>query len=193
MIIQKLQIILPFIWILFATGKSSLVNTNKLVRNYNGCTGLKTGSTSLALYNVSASATRDNMSLIAVVMKAPSSTVRFQNAATLLDYGFSNFEYKSLITANEVVKSVKINKGIIGTVDAMAENSCGTLITKGNDVNIEQEISMENSLSAPISKGQSIGKITYTLNGEMISECNLIASEDVDKIRFSFYESTYSG
>ncbi len=164
-----------------------------MVRNYNGCTGLKTGSTSLALYNVSASATRDNMSLIAVVMKAPSSTVRFQNAATLLDYGFSNFEYKSLITANEVVKSVKINKGIIGTVDAMAENSCGTLITKGNDVNIEQEISMENSLSAPISKGQSIGKITYTLNGEMISECNLIASEDVDKIRFSFYESTYSG
>ena len=93
-----------------------------MVRNYNGCTGLKTGSTSLALYNVSASATRDNMSLIAVVMKAPSSTVRFQNAATLLDYGFSNFEYKSLITANEVVKSVKINKGIIGTVDAMAEN-----------------------------------------------------------------------
>ena len=164
-----------------------------MVRNYNGCTGLKTGSTSLALYNVSASATRDHMSLIAVVMKAPSSTVRFQNATTLLDYGFSNFEYKSLITANEVVKSVKINKGIIGTVDAMAENSCGTLITKGNDVNIEQEISMENSISAPISKGQSIGKITYTLNGEMISECNLIASEDVDKIRFSFHESTYSG
>ncbi len=166
------------------TGKSSLVNTNKLVRNYNGCTGLKTGSTSLALYNVSASATRDNMSLIAVVMKAPSSAVRFENASTLLDYGFSNFDYKSLVHANDVITSVTVNKGITPTVNAIAETDCGTLLAKGNDVNIEQEISIEDTISAPIAKGQNIGKITYTLNGQVLAECNLVASEDVDKINF---------
>ena len=74
-------------------GKSSLVNTNKLVRNYNGCTGLKTGSTSLALYNLSASASKDGMSLIAVIMKAPTSAIRFESATSLLNYGFSNFEF----------------------------------------------------------------------------------------------------
>jgi D-alanyl-D-alanine carboxypeptidase (penicillin-binding protein 5/6) len=166
------------------TGKSSLVNTNKLVRNYNGCTGLKTGSTSLALYNLSASATRDNMSLIAVVMKAPTSKVRFQNASTLLDYGFSNFEYKSLVCANDTIKSVKVTKGISPTVNAIAETDCGTLVSKGNDVNIEQNISIEDNISAPISKGQIIGKVTYNLNGDIVSECNLIASDDISKINF---------
>lgn len=79
-------------------GKSQLVNTNKLVRNYKGCTGLKTGSTALALYNLSASATRDNLSLIAVIMKAPTPKVRFAEASKLLDYGFSNYTYKQFAT-----------------------------------------------------------------------------------------------
>ena len=163
-------------------GKSSLVNTNKLVRNYNGCTGLKTGSTSLALYNLSASATRNDMKLIAVVMKAPTSDLRFKNASSLLDYGFSNFEYKKMINKNDVVKSVKVSKGITPIVNAISENDCGTLISKGNDINIEQNISIQDTISAPIFKGQTIGKITYSLNGNVISECNLIASDNVDKI-----------
>lgn len=163
-------------------GKSSLVNTNKLVRNYNGCTGLKTGSTSLALYNLSASATRNDMKLIAVVMKAPTSDLRFKNASSLLDYGFSNFEYKKMINKNDVVKSVKVSKGITPIVNAISENDCGTLISKGNDINIEQNISIQDTISAPIFKGQTIGKVTYSLNGNVISECNLIASDNVDKI-----------
>ena len=77
-------------------GKSELVNTNKLIRNYKGATGLKTGSTSLALYNLSASATRDDLSLIAVIMRAPSTKIRFAEAQKLLDYGFSNYQYKLL-------------------------------------------------------------------------------------------------
>ena len=80
-------------------GKSELVNTNKLVRNYQGCTGLKTGSTSGALFNLSASATRDGLSLIAVIMKAPTSNIRFNNATSLLNYGFTNFEFVSLAKA----------------------------------------------------------------------------------------------
>lgn len=163
-------------------GKSSLVNTNKLVRTYSGCTGLKTGSTSLALYNLSASATRDNMNLIAVVMKAPTSNIRFKNASALLDYGFSNFEYKELIRANDTVKSVKVTKGINPTVNVVAESDCETLLAKGDNINIEQNISIQETVTAPISKSQVIGKITYSLNGDIISECYLITSDFVDKI-----------
>jgi len=85
-------------------GKSQLVNTNKLIRNYKGATGLKTGSTSLALFNLSASATRYDLSLIAVVMKAPTSAARFDNARKLLDYGFKNYEYKQFGKRGEVVR-----------------------------------------------------------------------------------------
>lgn len=85
-------------------GKSQLVNTNKLIRNYKGATGLKTGSTSLALFNLSASATRDDLSLIAVAMKAPTSAARFENARKLLDYGFKNYEYKQFGKRGEVVR-----------------------------------------------------------------------------------------
>ena len=84
-------------------GKSELVNTNKLVRNYEGCTGLKTGSTSLALYNLSASATRNNLSLIAVIMKAPTTALRFSEAKALLDYGFNNYSSSELAKANDIV------------------------------------------------------------------------------------------
>ena len=111
-------------------GKSELVNTNKLVRNYNGCTGLKTGSTSQALFNLSASATRDGLSLIAVVMKAPTSAKRFKNASSLLDFGFANFEYKKMISKDDIIKNVKIEKGVISETNVIAEKNCGTLIKK---------------------------------------------------------------
>lgn len=163
-------------------GKSSLVNTNKLVRNYSGCTGLKTGSTSLALYNLSASASRDGMDLIAVVMKAPTSQIRFKNASSLLDYGFTNFEYNQLNKKNDIIKTIPVQKGIDSPIDVIAESDCGAIINKGKDINIEQSVSLPNSIQAPVTKGNIIGKITYTLNGETISECNLIASKNVSKI-----------
>jgi len=93
-------------------GESSLVNTNKLVRNYSGATGLKTGSTSLALFNLSASATRDGLSLIAVIMRGETSKIRFSEATKLLDYGFSNFEFAKYSNKGDVAKNVNINKGI---------------------------------------------------------------------------------
>ena len=102
-------------------GKSQLVNTNKLIRNYKGATGLKTGSTSLALYNLSASATRDDLSLIAVIMKAPTPKVRFSEAEKLLDYGFSNYSYKSFANSGDVLKSVYVNKGVNSNVNLVFE------------------------------------------------------------------------
>ena len=165
-------------------GKSELINTNKLVHNYSGCTGLKTGSTSQALFNLSASATRDNLSLIAVVMKAPTSVKRFKCATSLLDFGFANFEYKKMISKNDVVKNIKVEKGVVSDVKTIAEQDLGTLITKGNDFNIEQNIEMPDVVQAPIKNGDVVGKLTYTLNGESVGECNLTVTEDVEKINF---------
>lgn len=93
-------------------GKSQLSNTNKLIKNYKGATGLKTGSTSLALYNLSASATRDDLSLIAVIMKAPSTKIRFSEAQKLLDYGFNTFSFKQFGKKDDVVQNILITKGV---------------------------------------------------------------------------------
>lgn len=163
-------------------GKSALTNTNKLVRNYAGCTGLKTGSTSLALYNLSASATRDGLSLIAVVMKAPTAATRFSNATSLLDYGFSNFTYKSFGTQGETVKSVNVAKGISQEVNAVYETSPSFLIKKGEESSITYEITLNDNIQAPVSQGQSLGTITYYLNGSKLSTVNLVAENSVSKI-----------
>ncbi len=163
-------------------GKSSLVNTNKLVRNFNGCTGLKTGSTSQALFNVSASATRDDLSLIAVIMKGPTSAIRFEEAEKLLNYGFNNFEYRQLGTAKEKVKDINVEKGISKTLEIVFEKNVGVLIPKGQGSSISQTISLSDSMPAPILEGQTLGKITYTLGENKLLEVNLIAKEEVKKI-----------
>ena len=165
-------------------GKSELVNTNKLIRNYKGATGLKTGSTSVALYNLSASATRDDLSLIAVIMKAPSTKVRFEEAQKLLDYGFSNFQYKKLASKNDILKQVSVGKGVSNAVNAVLEQDTGVLIQKGQDGNISQTLNIPENVSAPISKGQKLGEITYTLNNEEIAKVNIIAETDVAKNTF---------
>lgn len=163
-------------------GKSALANTNKLVRNYSGCTGLKTGSTSLALFNLSASATRDGLSLIAVIMKAPTSALRFSNASTLLDYGFNTYSYKSFGNQGDVVKNINVTKGVSTNVNAVYENSPSFLVKKGEESNIAYEISLKDSIQAPIEKGEQLGTITYSLNGSNISTVNLVSENSVEKI-----------
>ena len=163
-------------------GKSALSNTNKLVRNYSGCTGLKTGSTSLALFNLSASATRDGMSLIAVVMKAPTSALRFSNATSLLDYGFNNFSYTSFGNKGDVVKPITVTKGIETSVNAIYESSPSFLIGKGEESSITYELNLNESIQAPISQGQILGTVNYSLNGNNIGTVNLVADNSVDKI-----------
>ena len=163
-------------------GKSELVNTNKLIRNYEGATGLKTGSTSTALFNLSATATRNNLSLIAVIMKGQTSAIRFAEAQKLLDYGFSNFEYVGCGKKDDVIKNINVDKGIFQTVDAILENDCGLLIPKGKSKAIVTDISLEDTISAPVLKGQKLGEITYFLDEKEILKVNLIAKEDVKKL-----------
>lgn len=165
-------------------GKSSLVNTNKLVRNYNGCTGLKTGSTSIALYNLSASATRNNLSLIAVVLKAPTPAIRFSNAQKLFDYGFSNYSVTSFGKKGDVIKSVTIKKGTISSIDAILENDADILTSNGSSNDITQEIKLDDTINAPVLENQKIGKVEFSVNGNVVSTVNLVSSRDVDKLSF---------
>jgi hypothetical protein len=166
-------------------GKSSLVNTNKLVRNYSGCTGLKTGSTSIALYNLSASATRDNLSLIAVVLKAPTPAIRFSNAQKLLDYGFSNYSVTSFGKKGDIIKSVEVKKGTISSINAILENDAQVLTPKSSTSDITQEIKLDDTFNAPILEGQKLGEVDFSINGNFVSTVNLIASTSSDKLNFS--------
>lgn len=165
-------------------GKSSLVNTNKLVRNYNGCTGLKTGSTSIALYNLSASATRNNLSLIAVVLKAPTPAIRFSNAQKLLDYGFSNYTVTSFGKKGDVIKSVEIKKGTTSSIDAILENDAEVLISNGSNKDVTQEVKLDDTFNAPILEGQKLGEVEFSINGNVVSTVNLIANKSSDKLSF---------
>ena len=163
-------------------GETQLSNTNRLIKNYTGATGLKTGSTSLALYNLSASATRDDLSLIAVIMKAPSTKVRFSEAQKLLDYGFNNFSYQSFGKTGDLIQTISIDKGVQATIPVVLENDAGILLAKGSEKNIEQTVTIDENISAPISTGQKVGEISFSLNGEVLATVNLISQISVNKM-----------
>lgn len=170
------------IWMDFIRdGKSQLVNTNKLIRNYKGATGLKTGSTSIALYNLSASATRDDLSLIAVIMKAPTTKIRFSEATKLLDYGFANYTSKSFGTKGDIIQTVNVNKAIESQVNAVLEKDASVLIKKGDSGNITQNVIINENIVAPIKQGDVLGTIQFKVADEVILEQNLVAENDVAK------------
>ena len=162
-------------------GKSELVNTNKLIRNYQGATGLKTGSTSLAQYNLAASATRNGLSLIAIIMKAPSTKVRFQEAEQLLNYGFNNYESKSLGKAQDVLAEIPVEKGINSSVKAVLKEDKNLLLQKGKTGEITQSVFLPERLTAPVQKDDKLGEVIYLLDGTEIARSDLVASETIEK------------
>ena len=163
-------------------GKSELANTNKLIRTYKGATGLKTGSTGLALYNLSASATRDNLSLIAVIMKAPSTKVRFNEAQKLLDYGFNSFSFEQFGKKDDVIKTLNVNKGVTSSVDAILSDNAGTLIQKGSNNKIQQNLTLDDTISAPVYSGEKLGEISFVLDGKTLSTVDIVAKNSVERI-----------
>lgn len=162
-------------------GKSELVNTNKLIRTYDGITGLKTGSTSLALYNLSASATRNDLSLIAVIMRASTPKIRFQEAKLLLDYGFNTYQYKKLSTKGDLFQSINVSKSLEPEVNLVFEKDIGVLLEKSNNNEITEELVLNDNIQAPISKGEVVGSINYYLDNNIIESVNLVADSDVPK------------
>lgn len=162
-------------------GKSELVNTNKLIRTYEGATGLKTGSTSFALYNLSASATKNNLSLIAVVLRAPTPKVRFSEAKLLLDYGFNTYDFKKIATKGEIFQNIEVKKGTESNINLVFENDGGVLIKKSEENKINQELNINENIEAPIRAGDVLGNINYYLDNELIFSANLVAEKDISK------------
>lgn len=166
-------------------GKSELVNTNRLIRTYEGATGLKTGSTSLALYNLSASASKNDLSLIAVILRAPTTKTRFAEAKLLLDYGFSTYKFEKITNKGEVIQNVNVSKGSLSNVNLLFENDSGVLVKKNDSSEVTKELIIDENITAPISKDACLGIMNYYIDGELISSVNLIAEEDIPKISIS--------
>ena len=174
-------------------GKSQLVNTNKLIRFYSGATGLKTGSTSLALFNLSATATRNDMKLIAVVMKGPTSQQRFDDAKTLLDYGFANYASICVNKKGDVIQSLEIPKSKQGKVDFIIAEDYSILVNKTDKDKIEQEILIDENITAPLEYLQKVGTINYKLNGEIIGQGDIVSGAKVEEKRWDDYFAEISG
>lgn len=167
------------------TSIQSMVNTNRLIKDYQGANGIKTGSTSEAKYCVSASAKRGDLQLIAVVMGAETGSLRFSEAMRLLDYGFSNYESATIGKKGDVIANIAIEKGEEDIIPLMLERDSYLLLTKGNKDSIEKEVEYPKSVNAPIDQGQKIGELIVKLNGEEVDRINLIAKTQVDKGGFS--------
>lgn len=165
-------------------GKFELANTNKLVRFYDGATGLKTGSTSKALCCVSATAKREDMHLIAVVLGAPDSNTRFSSARALLDYGFSAFAIKKYTAKNETVESVKISKGVEDELPLYIKDEVSVLCSRGENNEAERKIEFKENLKAPFKEGDIVGQIVILKDGQEIGRSDICAAKTVKKKTF---------
>lgn len=165
-------------------GKTELVNTNRLVRFYNGTTGLKTGTTSKAGKCLSASARRDGLHLVAVVMGSETSDDRFESAKTLLNYGFANYESVTLTVDESLITDVSIIRGEAEKITPEYEEIKSVTLKKGDKDKIATEITLSTDAEAPIEKGQILGSIKFTLNGETVIESKLFSPTEVKRTTF---------
>lgn len=158
-----------------------LTNTNKLIKWYEGATGLKTGSTGKALYCLSGTAERDGLHLIAVVMAAPDFKVRFQETMKLLDYGFANYSAQKGLPAEEKMAEIPITKGMADTVDAVVKEEISFLLKKDSGKEWETKVETLPIVDAPVKKGEKVGEVVYTISGKEVGRADLITAEDVEK------------
>lgn len=165
-----------------------LTNTNKLIRFYQGITGLKTGSTGLAKYCLSASAKRNNMDLIAVIMAAPDTKTRFAEASKLLNYGFANYSIYSDDNADTNLTPVKVTKGVLDKVSGKASNKFSYLCIKGRTAeDIRKEVVLYEEVPAPIAANDKIGEIIYYYDNEKIGSVDILALEAINKAKYKDY------
>ena len=158
-----------------------LTNTNRLIRSYPGATGLKTGSTSEALFCISATAEKDGMSLIAVVLGAPDPTVRFDSAMKLFDYGYAHYSINPQEPEGTVMGEVTIYKGKAEKAQAVVRDQQHVLVPKGKHISINSQIQLVESLNAPVSKGSKAGEVIYTHDGAEVGRGDLVIQEDIEK------------
>ena len=163
-------------------GEFGLSNTNKMVRFYNGCTGLKTGFTNGAGYCLSSSAKRDGLELIAVVMGCETSQKRFASCKSMLDYGFANFALIEPELPEEA--SVPVKLGVTDTVNAIPASDGKMLIDKGQKSSVTTEVQLDAEVTAPVSQGQRLGTMTVKAGEQILAEIPMVAESAVEKLTF---------
>ena len=165
-------------------GSTQLVNTNKLLHSYDGITGLKTGTTGGAGVCISASAERDGLRLIAVILGSPSSKDRFDAARTLLDYGFANYENAEAALPEDAPGTLPVTKGAEESVALNYEAPGLYLMQKGGDNALEVQIDLPESLEAPVAAGQQVGTVNILQAGQTLATYPVTAAADVAKLSF---------
>lgn len=163
-------------------GESELVNTNKLVRFYKGATGLKTGTTSTAGYCLSATAQRDGMELVAVVMSGNTSNDRFNGAKKLLDYGFANYSFFEIEADLKDVKAVPIKKGVAKEIKVSADGKLNLLLPKSEAKEITQKVNIKSGLTAPVKKGQVVGNADVYVGDKSVGSIKIVSNDQVNRL-----------
>ncbi|NCB05894.1 MAG: D-alanyl-D-alanine carboxypeptidase, partial [Clostridia bacterium] len=159
---------------------TDLTNTNRLVRFYKGCDGFKTGSTDEAKYCLSATAEKDGMRLIAVVLGAPASQKRFDDARTMLDYGFSSYRRLPVLRTGDLLgKQVAVKRGASDQVEAAVGSGISMLLRLGQEKQLSLEVELPEEVSAPIEKGQTLGTIRVMLGGQVVAKIPAVAASEV--------------
>lgn len=158
-----------------------LINTNKLLRQYDGAIGVKTGFTQDAMYCLSGAAERNGTRFIVVILGSETSAIRFAEAKKLLDYGFSNYENVTVAEKDKVHKSIKVDKGVPEKVEAVTREDYGVLVKKGEGESIETRVEWKASIEAPIKKGEKLGELVVYRNGIARERFPLVARKAVKK------------
>jgi len=166
-------------------GEFTLSNTNKLIRFYDGATGLKTGSTNNAMFCISATAKRGNMHLIAVIMGAETSKQRQADASELLNYGFNNFTLEYVVDNDSKVKEIPVSKGKKHKVGVYPREDISYICEKNSENNIDIIVNVPKKNKAPVTKGDKAGTLKIIINDEEYKEIDLIYEESIGKITFS--------
>ena len=166
-------------------GQTELVNTNKLIRFYEGATGLKTGTTSKAGCCVSASALREGTHLIAVVMGSGNSSDRFETAKAMLNWGFANYSTVTPAIDPSLIPDVGVIGGVANSITPELPEINPVLIEKGRDADITQTVDLAVDVAAPVEKGQVLGTVTFRLGDNIIGKYNITAPEKVDELTFA--------
>ena len=161
-----------------------LTNTNKMIKQYQGCNGIKTGFTSDAGYCLSASATREETHLIAVVLGAETSQVRNKEVAKILDYGFANYKTEVIAEEKEVMEEITIERGNPQKIKALSKGRVTVLSEKGNADSITSEVVINKKITLPITKGDEVGKLVVYEDEKEIGEYSLVSNSDVKKASF---------
>ena len=162
------------------TSTIEMINTNKLLKTYNGAKGIKTGFTQDAGYCLSACAERDDLTLIAVILGAETSQLRFEESARLLDYGFAGYECVKIADKNEIVGTASVEKGVINAVDMKTEERISLLVKKGDAASVSCRVVPSGSLKAPVKENDEVGTLEVSKDGEVIAEYPLTASTGAD-------------